>query len=318
MTGGRPLLFLECNQAILYYINMKKVVFCIFLAAILFATMEVALKTGGKNLDPVQLTFLRFALAAIVLGPFAVAETKKSGYKFNKNDMIWMSLVGVLGIGISMLSFQYGVNGTNAHTAASIMGLNPLFTMVIANAFTSEKMDRLRGVAFALGIIAIILLARPWDVQEGNTHIGILLMLVSVITFAVYTVMGKRSIARIGTYTQTSIGFVAGCLVLLIVMIATGRPVVDGVAENWGAVLYTGICVTGIGYWAYFTAIKNSDATTGSIVFFIKPIIAPFFAVLVLHERVALTTVAGLCVLVCASFITLYDSWKNRVHEEGQ
>ena len=49
--------------------NKKIVIFCIIVSALAFATMEVALKLGGRNLDSFQLTFLRFLLGGIVLAP---------------------------------------------------------------------------------------------------------------------------------------------------------------------------------------------------------------------------------------------------------
>ena len=45
---------------------MKKVVVCVCLTAFLFGTMEVALKTGGGNMDSVQLTFLRFMIGGLM------------------------------------------------------------------------------------------------------------------------------------------------------------------------------------------------------------------------------------------------------------
>ena len=45
---------------------MKKVMAYICLAAFLFGTMEVALKTAGDSLDSIQLTFLRFLIRLLL------------------------------------------------------------------------------------------------------------------------------------------------------------------------------------------------------------------------------------------------------------
>ena len=149
---------------------------------------------------------------------------------------------------------------------------------------------------------------RPWDVQEGNTALGMVIMVFAAVTFAAYTVMGKRSIKRIGTITQTSVSFIVGALILLVFTAVTGHPVLAGLAENIGVVLYCGIVVTGIGYLFYFLAIRYSDASTGSITFFVKPAIAPIFAVIILHETVYWNTVVGIVLLVIASVITISDT----------
>ena len=291
---------------------MKKVALCITLTAILFGTMEVALKLVGNHLNPFQLTFLRFLLGGVVLLPLAIEEMHKTGYRPDRKDIIWMTLCGTMAIPVSMVSFQLGVMRCNAATAASLVCLNPLYTMVIAHIFTSEKMDRRKAVAFGIGILAAVFMIRPWDVQEGNTPLGMLFLIIAGVALAAYTVMGKQSIARIGTFTQTSLSFILGSLVLLIVMLPTRQPVFTGVASNWIAVVYCGIFVTGLGYLFYFLAVRASDATTGSLAFFIKPAIAPFLAVFILHETVYWNTIVGIILLILASGITLYDSYRHK------
>jgi drug/metabolite transporter (DMT)-like permease len=188
--------------------------------------------------------------------------------------------------------------------------------MVIAHLFTTEKMDTRKWIAFALGIVAAVFMISPWSVQEGNTVSGMIIMIFAAVTFAAYSVMGKRSIGRIGTYTQTSISFIVGSLILLAVTAAIGRPVTEGIAENIAVVLYCGIVVTGIGYLFYFLAIRYSDASTGSITFFIKPAIAPVFAVLILLETVKWNTIVGIILLVTASVITVTDTVLKRKEVE--
>ncbi len=53
---------------------MKKAYIFVILTAFLFGTMEVACKLAGSELDPFQLTFLRFAIGGLILLPFAVAS----------------------------------------------------------------------------------------------------------------------------------------------------------------------------------------------------------------------------------------------------
>ena len=278
------------------------------MAAAIFATMEVALKIGGNGLDSFQLTAVRFLIGGIILAPPAYYECKKSGYRLNLRDTGWMALLGTVGIAISMVAFQIGVLRCNASTAAPLFCTNPLYAMVIAHLFTPEKMDRRKWIAFALGVFAAFLMIRPWDVQEGNTVTGMIIMVLAAVTFAAYSVMGKRSIARIGTFTQTSVSFIVGSIILLVITAAMGKPVVSGLAANLAVVLYCGIVVTGIGYLFYFLAIRYSDASTGSITFFIKPAIAPVFAVIILRETVRWNTVAGILLLITASVITISDT----------
>lgn len=287
---------------------MKKVMAYICLAAFLFGTMEVALKTAGDSLDSIQLTFLRFLIGGIILFPVGIRKRQQGGMKLTKSDHGWMTLVGIVGVPVSMLCFQLGVERCNAATAASLICLNPLFTMLIAHFFTDEKMTALKSFAFLIGLVSAVLLIRPWDMQSGNTLAGIVLMMAASVTFAAYTVMGKRTVARMGTFFQTGYGFIAGSLVLLVVLLVSDRPVFEGVLDNFRIVMYCGIFVTGLGYMFFFLAIRHSDASTGAVAFFIKPAIAPVLAIIFLHEKIFWNTVTGVLLLMAASFISLYDT----------
>ena len=295
---------------------MKKVVACIITTAFLFGTMEIALKLGGSTFDSLQLTGLRFLIGGAVLAPMAIKEYnekfKAKGKSLSSKDLGWLFLVGCMCIPVSMLLFQLGIERCNASTAASIMCLNPIFTMAIAATFTNEHMDRHKYCSVVLGLIACMFMMRPWDIQEGNTLMGLLLVLGASITFGAYTVMGKKSLARIGTFTQTCISFIMGAAVLLSITALSGRPVFDGIAESPLLLAYIGVVVTGIGYLTYFIAIKYSDATTGSLTFFVKPAIAPVLAVIILHEQVMWNTILGILLLLSASFITIRDAFKQR------
>ena len=85
----------------------------------------------------------------------------------------------------------------------------------------------------------------------------------------------------------------------------------DGVTDNIPIILYTGIFVTGLGYYSYFRSIKLSDATTGSFAFFLKPALAPIIAVIVLKETILWNTLAGIGIILIASYSNIRFQRKN-------
>lgn len=293
---------------------MKKAYFFVVLTAFLFGTMEVACKVAGNDLDPFQLTFIRFAVGGLLLLPFAVFELRKNHIRLTLKDILILAGVGTLGIPISMVFFQVGVANSNASTAAVLMSINPMFTMVFAHLLTDEKMNRQRVIALAIALAGIVFMIRPWDVQEGNTVLGIVSMLLATIFFGLYTVEGKISVQKMGIMAQTSISFILGSLILLIIILIMGKPVTAGVVENLPLVLYVGIFVTGLGYFSYFTAIKLSDATTGSFAFFLKTAIAPVMAVIFLKETILWNTYAGIGLILLASYMNInYQRKDNEI-----
>ena len=284
---------------------MKKAYFFVVLTAFLFGTMEVACKAAGSQLNPFQLTFLRFAIGGLLLIPFAVAELKRNKIRLTWKDILILAGVGALGIPLSMVFFQLGVMNANAATASVLISINPLFTMIFAHFFTDEKLRKHKVIVLAIAFIGLIFMIKPWNIQEGNTVIGIVYMLLAAILFGAYTIAGKVSVQKMGIMAQTSISFILGSLILFIIILITGKPVIAGVADNIVLVLYVGIFVTGLGYFSYFMAIKLADASTGSLAFFLKPAIAPVMAVIFLQETILWNTYVGIAFILLASYMNI-------------
>ena len=288
-----------------HWSNMNKAYIYVLITAFLFGSMEVACKVGGADLDPFQLTFLRFAIGGLVLLPFALAELKQRQVRLGIKDFLGLLGVGTLGIPISMVLFQLSIMMSNASTVSVLICTSPFFTMVFAHLFTSEKLTREKIPVLGIALVGILFMLRPWDVQEGNSMTGMLLMLLAALFFGAYTVAGAVSVRRMGLMAQTSFSFMLGSLVLLVVILVMGRPVLENIADNIPIILFVGILITGLGYYCYFKAIALSDAATGSFAFFLKPAIAPVLAAIILGETILWNTVVGIGLILVASLLRI-------------
>ncbi len=285
---------------------MKKVMIYILISAVLFSTMEVTLKIAGLGLDAFQLTFVRFLMGGLFLFPFALVEIKRKATVLSKGDYGYMLMLGVICICVSMVFFQMGVMSANASTAAVIFCTNPMFTMIFAHFIADEKMTFKKGLAATVSIAGLVLIINPLHMSPGNTLMGMLFSLIAAATFGLYSAAGKKRIRRLGGLTQTSISFLLGSGMLFILLLILKKPIFTGItAENIWVVIYVGIAVTGLGYLYYFLAMEKSNATMASLVFFVKPGIAPIIAVIVLKETITLFMIIGIILIFIGSYMTL-------------
>lgn len=284
---------------------MGKAYICVLLTAFIFGTMEVALKIGASTMDPFQLTYLRFAIGGLILLPFGMAEIRKRRIHLTTGDYLELAVIGTVGVVISMVLFQLGVMSSNASTASVLFCVNPFFTIIFAHYFGGEPMNRTKLLIIGIALVGILFMLRPWDIQEGNTPQGMAMMLIAALFFGVYTVMGKKSVQKIGTMAQTSISFLFGALILMLVTLLLGRPVIAGITDNIPIILYTGVLVTGVGYFFYFKSIELAGAATGAFAFFLKPAIAPIIAVIVLREHILWNTFIGIALILAASLLNI-------------
>lgn len=285
---------------------MKKLVLFILISSGLFSTMEVVLKIGGNHLDAYQLTMIRFLIGGVFLFPFAYREIKKYSTVFHKRDYLHMLAMGVVCICISMIFFQFGVENSKASTAAVIFCMNPMFTMIFAHFMTEEKLNRVKLAALGIGLLGIAFMINPLNMDPGNSVVGALYSVASALTFGLYSAMARTSVKRLRGLTQTSISFLMGSAVMLPILLVMGKPVTQGITtHNLPLVLYIGVMVTGFGYLFYFLAMEVSNAATASIVFFMKPALAPIAAVIALRESIHLNSIIGILLILIGSYINL-------------
>ncbi|WP_165445347.1 DMT family transporter [Bacilliculturomica massiliensis] len=296
----------------------RKVVSYVFFSAFIFSTMEVALKIGGGSFDPLQITLIRFFIGGLVLLPLALDDLRKRQVSLTRGDYGYLAFLGILCICVSMLFFQFGVMYSHASTAAVVFSVNPMFTMLFAHFFTEEKLNRRKVMALAVSLGGIAVMMNPFHLAEGNTVRGMVCIVMAALTFGLYSAAGKLRIKRLGGFTQTSVSFILGSAVLAVLMGFMGRPVISGIsAANVPILLYVGVVVTGIGYLLYFKAIEAGGAAKASVVFFIKPMIAPVIALVILHEAITLQTVTGVGILLIGSYINMTDNSGAAAPEGG-
>jgi drug/metabolite transporter (DMT)-like permease len=207
-----------------------------------------------------------------------------------------------------MIFFQLGVENSKASTAAVIFCINPMFTMIFVHFMTEEKLNRIKLTALGIGLLGIVFMINPVHMDKGNTPLGVTLSIAAALTFGLYSAMGRTSVHRLRGLTQTSISFLFGSAVMLPILLILDKPIVAGIsAQNIWMVLYVSIMITGFGYLFYFLAMEASDAATASIVFFVKPALAPIIAVIALHEVIQINGYIGILLIFIGSFINLRE-----------
>ena len=135
----------------------------------------------------------------------------------------------------------------------------------------------LRSPGMFIGGIIMAVSLRP--------SLSVVLAVLSALTFSTYTILTKKFMTKLSGVIQSGISFVIGSIILTIVLMCCKIDVFGGISSSniWN-MLYISIIVTGLGYWAYFGAIKNGGPQTAALSFLIKPILTPFAAFLILTE----------------------------------
>lgn len=307
-------------------VSKKQIGFvCIVLATILFSLMEVTLKGVSAHFHPFQLNFTRFLIGGLVLLPFALRALRRRPPDASKLDGAALAKIaglGFVGVFVSMTFYQLSVMHTDASVVAILFSSNPLFVMLLAALLLGEAIHRHNVAALVLELLGIVVIVSPWNMQLDPY--GVLFVMIAVLAFALYGVLGKKEGAKFGVFVTTCFGFLFGSVEMMLVALLTHVPAVAALLQQTPlrdyadipffsgysleilpAFLFVCIGVTGIGYVAYFMAMECTSAGAASLVFFFKPVLAPILALLLLQEAIPGNRIAGIVIILIASLINL-------------
>lgn len=304
---------------------MKKGYLYITFATILFSTMEIALKSVAGQFHPIQLTLTRFLIGGIFLIPFAILALKKKQIRIDSKSLWYFSLLGLIGVVISMTFYQLAVENAKASVVAVLFSSNPVFVMLLAYFILREAIYKRNLVSLFFEILGIWVIINPFHTEISVA--GISFTLLATITFALYGVFGKKKCQEYGGIVVTCCSFLFGSLeMLLLVLLSNIKligsnlsamglnvfsniPLLSGyTSDNFLIMLYIAIGVTGGGFAFYFLAMEATSANTASLIFFFKPALAPILAFLILHEIIPIRMIIGILLILFGSIVSLYPN----------
>ena len=294
----------------------------IILSAVIFSTMEVMLKTVRDVFAPMQITVLRFLVGGVLLVPFALRSLKKKQAHLSRSDAGFFALSGFLCVAFSMVLYQMAVVNAKASVVAVIFSCNPIFVTVLAHFILKEKIRTNQILALVIELIAIVIIINPFGEKLGA--LGVILSVCAAVTFAFYSVVGKRKSAEFGSITVTCFSFLFGAAELMTLLLLGRTAPVGGLFRAAGLgifadvpiiphmppdallpFLYICIIVTAGGYVCHMMAMEKTSAQTASLVFFFKPVLAPVFAFIFLHEEIPFNMIIGIVCFLIGSGIAV-------------
>ena len=294
----------------------------IVLCAVIFSTMEVMLKTVHGVFAPMQITCLRFLVGGVLLIPFAVRSIRKKNAVLTRKDLGFFAYAGFLCVVIAMSLYQMSVTYTRASIVAVIFSCNPIFVTVLAHFLLHEEIHKNHIIALILELTAALIIIDPVHASLDPT--GALLAILSAAMFSFYSVFGKKRTPRFGGIAVTCLSFLFGATELVALLLfgrtAAGASLYGALGlkifidvplfENiplsaLPALLYICCINSAAGFVCHMMAMEKTSAQEASLIFFLKPIIAPIFALIFLKEEIPLNMIVGIVCFLAGSLCAI-------------
>jgi len=266
-----------------------------------------------------ELSVWRFFLGGIGLIILAlISPSSRNLLEPIKTDglrLVWLSIIGV---SLGYLLFHWSLDFATVPQVATMVTTIPIFVGLInlwinKQPFSGAKI--VSGISAMLGVALLITdgyLAKL--AGAGQSLIGIMMAMGCAALVAGYTVMVRPIIAKHGALRITALTMTIGALGLWLVVglfwkiWVNPATLLNRPANQIASLLTIALWNTTITQFLWIGGLAAvPDITRGSYLFFLKPVIAAFLAVLFLSQ--ALTPWQILAILVICASVIIEASW---------
>ena len=275
---------------------------------VVWAGNFIAAKVGLLYLPPMAMASFRVVLAGAVMIPvyfsclrlsaFAeAAELRRRG--FAARDFWIFAYLGFFGVTVNQMCFTIGLHFTSVSHSAVIVGLSPIYILMLAVLFRLERATghKVLGMLMALAGVAVLASENGISTHSASME-GDAITMAGSLGFAMYGVLGKRVAARYDTLTMTAFTHFAGALIVLPLAIREARALyLLGQRQlpwpAWAAMLYMAVFSSALAYVFYFWLLRYLEASQLSAFTYLLPVLATTLGILWLGEKGSWSQVLG-------------------------
>lgn len=279
----------------------------LFLMPMFFSTNIVIGRAAITSVEPWTLAFWRWALASLILLPFAW-----QGVRLHAAALLaqWklIALLGFLGMVVCGGGVYLSLKSTTATNGTLIYTSSPVFVLLLEAIFRGQKIALRQVVGIVLAILGVATIVLRGDLARLlalDLNIGDLGIALAAFAWAVYSVILKRPVFR--TLPTVPLFFAvssAGTLMLVPFMafdaVTTGSLPVS--ASAWTSILGLAVLSSVLPFLAYQYGVKIVGPSVTSVFLYFLPVYGVTFAAIFLGEAFHAYHAAGF-VLVMAGVV---------------
>jgi drug/metabolite transporter (DMT)-like permease len=263
-----------------------------------------------EGLSAMSTVFYRYLWAVVMMAILMLVT--RHNFKLAMREYILCLGLGLFFVSSSLLLFL-SFNYMDAGMASTILFSYPIMVAVIMSVFFKERLTLTTILSLVLAVWGVVMLSRG---EGGASIIGVVLVLASSLTYAIYIVAINRLHVEISSITLTF--YVS--LVAVIALFAAGKMGLCGGlqmlpsvrAAMWSAQL--GLVPTVLSLIFINISIKLVGSTPAAIMGALEPFTAVCIGVMVFGEQLSGKLILGMIMILSAVMLVIINSSKQSQH----
>ncbi|MBU1231009.1 MAG: DMT family transporter [Proteobacteria bacterium] len=254
---------------------------------------------------PLEAAFWRSAIGWTL---FAAHALGTRSWRLAPRDAPAVAAFGVFGVATLFGAYILAVHFVGAALASVLLYTAPAWVALLAWIILGETMtaNKILALSMTLAGVACVSLGPSLLSGQGLEAVnlpGVLLGLLSGLSYATYYIFGKRYLIRYATPTLFLYALPVGCLCLLPFL--SKGPFGPKPWQAWLTLFALGLCTTYGAYSVYYAGLRILSATRTSIVATLEPVLAAALAYAWWGERFDLAGYAGSALILAAVLCTI-------------
>lgn len=276
-------------------------------AAVCYGTNPLGAQLYSEGMQPASVLFWRFGLAFIIIA--IVMMFRKESLRINRHEFRALTGLGLLFLASSLtlyMSFKLMAVGV----ASTILFVYPVLTAGIMALFFKERLTFSTILSIVLSFVGVLLLYWSPDGTRLSAT-GIVLALISALTYAVYIIVMNRAKLNMSSFKINFYVLIYCALGNLAMAFCSGGLQVPQNATSWLCVSWLAVVPAILALVMMVYAAKYIGSTPTAIMGALEPTTAVLIGIFLFGEPFTSRLAVGIALIFAAVIIIALKSNKK-------
>ncbi len=199
----------------------------------------------------------------------------------------------------------------SATVSTLLANLAPVWVGLISYFLFKKAADKLFWIGTGLAILGMLILVGLQQVLQLQFGLGFTFAVAASLLYAIYILITKDILQRIGTVTFMFYNMGAALVLLLIICLINNEVLLNYSPINWLYFAGMGIICQLLGWLAINYSIRYIESTKIAITLLSQTVVAGVLAAFMLSERLGLHQIIGSAVVLAGIAITFFKPQTN-------